>query len=305
MEVLEVLIENKMNEKHYKEIKQLETLCLDHEPITLKLELEYKLSTATSNQKSSYDKKANSEFLCYQNQELIGYFGICNFDGRTQEITGMVHPNHRNKGVGTMLLKKIKEELDVKKSTRVLFLCDKKSTSGQRFIRRLVSEYDVSEYEMYLNYKAYQNIQKPISELSFRKADNNDALELTSQNAIYYGCDISELTMIMPEEEAINGYVTYIAELDNKPIGKVNIQISTEVAGIYGVGVRPEFRGRGYGRSILNYAIERLLELKAKQIMLQVEVENANALNLYTSLGFEVMSTMDYFKASSVKFMND
>ena len=66
--------------------------------------------------------------------------------------------------------------------------------------------------------------------------------------------------------------------------------------GSRGLGVLPEHRGKGLGRAILLRAIEKLREAGVRDVLLQVESENANALGLYESCGFARTSTMDYFK---------
>jgi len=89
----------------------------------------------------------------------------------------------------------------------------------------------------------------------------------------------------------------YIAEKGDRIIGKVNLQMSDGgTGGIYGLGVLPEFRGKGYGRAILIFGIEKLKDAKATQVMLQVAAENGTALNLYKSCGFQETSVMDYFE---------
>lgn len=88
----------------------------------------------------------------------------------------------------------------------------------------------------------------------------------------------------------------YLAEVDQQVIGKVHIQVSPGIGGIYGLGVLPEYRGKGYGRATLLKAIDKLKEANAGDIMLQVAVENANALRLYQSCGFVETSTMDYYE---------
>ncbi|MHB1392252.1 MAG: GNAT family N-acetyltransferase [Clostridia bacterium] len=92
------------------------------------------------------------------------------------------------------------------------------------------------------------------------------------------------------------------AEVDNKIIGKVHLEISDTVSGIYGLGVLSEYRGKGYGRGILTRAIEKLKENNSKDIMLQVVVKNIYALNLYKSFGFQETSTMDYYRMCKLDF---
>jgi ribosomal protein S18 acetylase RimI-like enzyme len=87
----------------------------------------------------------------------------------------------------------------------------------------------------------------------------------------------------------------YLAQVDSRIVGKVNLQLVNGLGGIYGLGVLPEHRGKGLGRAILVEAIEKLQAAGAARIMLQVEAGNATALNLYTSCGFRATSVMDYW----------
>ena len=88
----------------------------------------------------------------------------------------------------------------------------------------------------------------------------------------------------------------YLVEKDDCIIGKVHLQLINGIGGIYGLGVLPENRGKGFGRAILLNAIEKLKDAKAEKIMLQVAAENATALSLYKSCGFKETSVMDYFE---------
>ena len=97
-------------------------------------------------------------------------------------------------------------------------------------------------------------------------------------------------------EEEICDSINYLAEIGNKIIGKIRLEICDGQGGIYGFEVLPEFRGKGYGRAILMLSIEKLKEKKTKNIMLQVVVKNENALSLYKSCGFEEIYTMDYYE---------
>lgn len=125
---------------------------------------------------------------------------------------------------------------------------------------------------------------------------NTDALEITRQNAIYFS-DTGEFTpsdseendsvMTMPEDVERRGMISYLAEIDKRVVGKVHLQTNTAVSGIYGLGVLPELREKGFGRAILLSAVKKIKESHTNAIMLQVAAENATALNLYKSCGFK------------------
>lgn len=175
----------------------------------------------------------------------------------------------------------------------MLLLSDNNSISGQKFIKATGASFDNSEYEMFLKNKVKQNTI--VHDIVLRKATNKDAKEIAVQDSIYSNVEFEEKDICMFEEEKC-GAITYIAEINNKAIGKVRLEICDGVGGIYGFGVLPKYRGKGYGRDILILSIEKLKEKNLKDIMLQVSVKNRNALNLYKSCGFEETYTMNYYE---------
>ncbi len=299
-------LKTNLDQNDYELIHMLEIQCARNDQITLKLELDYKLSDAQNRTADTLISDIN-EFMYFNGEELIGYMGICSFGGITQplEITGMVHPEYRRQGIFSKLMELVVAECRKRNAEGILALCDKKSISGQGFLKKISAVYKFSEFEMYLNHKSYETLEKQQpSGITFRKAVNADASEITRQNMVYFGDDSEEENedsedrgILLPEEEEKRGMTIYIAEKEDRIIGKVNLQMSDGgTGGIYGLGVLPEFRGNGFGRAILTFGVEKLKDAKATEVMLQVAAENGTALNLYKSCGFQETSVMDYFE---------
>jgi ribosomal protein S18 acetylase RimI-like enzyme len=285
-----IKLKENLDKSDYEDINKLQKYCLEIDKTTLKLEIDYKLSRG-SGEKDIIDNI--NEFMYFNNNELIGYIGICHFGGDTLEVNGMVHPEFRRIGIFNRLFLLVKEEWAKRKVQNMLILSDNNSISGQKFIRSTGACHDHSEYEMFLRNKPEKEIL--INNVILRKANNKDAKEIAYQNSIYFDIEYKEEDIKMPEEEEKHGTINYMAEVDNKIIGKVNLEVSNGVGGIFGLGVLPDYRGRGYGREILVLAIEQLKAGSPKEIMLQVAAKNSNALNLYKSCGFVETSTMDYY----------
>lgn len=285
-----IKLKEKLNLYNYNEINNLKNICLEIDKTSLKLELDYKLSKAKLN-----DKIINNinEFMYYNDSELIGYIGICQFGNDTLEVNGMVHPEYRKNGIFKKLFSLVKDEWYKRSSQNMLLLSDRNSTLGIQFIKDNSDIYDHSEYEMFLKHDVQQDINTYT--LKLRNATINDAKEIAFQNSIYFDIEYNGEEYSMTEEDA--SYI-YIAEVNNKVVGKVHLEISNCVGGIFGLGVLPEYRSKGYARQILNLSINKLKEKGTKEIMLQVSVINKNALHLYKSCGFEETSTMDYYKLS-------
>jgi ribosomal protein S18 acetylase RimI-like enzyme len=287
-----IKLKGTMDNKDYDDISSLQRLCLEADKTALKLELDYKLSRAKGKQGTI---NGINEFMYYDNDVLVGYIGIDSFGGRVLEVNGMVHPQYRRREIFKRLYSLVKDEFAKRNVNSMLLLSDRNSIPGQEFIKAAGTQHEHSEYEMFLREEPQKT---SFSKIVLRKADNNDAREIAYQNAIYFGVpydENAEITLI-PEEEEKCGMIIYMAEYEGNIIGKVHLEVSSDTGGIYGLGVKPEYRSRGYGREILMGAAQKLKERNSREIMLQVAAKNQNALNLYKSCGFVETSTMDYYE---------
>lgn len=291
---ISIKLKEYLNNEDYKEVKNLQMICNSYDKTELKLELDYKLNISAQNSKSINNI---NEYMYYDRCNLIGYLGICNFGGYSYELNGMVHPNYRRQGIFTKLFQVSKHELAYRNAKQILLLTDSTSQSGEKFIKTTKATYEHSEYEMYLNNDL--NIiagNESTNDIILIKATNRDAKKIAYQNSIYFNSEYDESDMIMPEEEEKRGMTIYLVKANNKVIGKVHLQIENSLGSIYGLGVLPEYRSKGYGRKIILKAIDSLKTVQMKKIMLQVSINNSNALNLYKSCGFEETSIMDYYQ---------
>lgn len=281
----------KLNVEDYKAIKSLEAICYERQKTNLKLELDFKMHLKN---------KIISEFLYYDNEILVGYLGLCNFHDTSVEVSGMVHPEFRRKGIFKRLYLLAEEEWQKICPSEVLLLCDHTSLSGLAFINNIGAEYGSSEYKMCLKEKAL--MESTTNKIVLRMAKKEDANELYKQDSIYFGLlekevdekklqkDIDEISLQI-DDSAIN----YLAELSGKIIGKIRISITDNEGFIYGFGVLPEYRGKGYGREILSSSLDILKKRQVDNVFLEVATENKKALGLYESCGFEEISVMDYY----------
>lgn len=283
-----IKLKGDLNQADYEEIVNLKNKCYEYEKIQLKLELEFKMKNSAFKNSGEIN-----EFMFYDNITLVGYLGICDFGGNALEINGMVHPQYRRKGIFKKLFSLVKDEWLKRDSNQMLVLSDRRSEAGIEFIKKISSSYDHSEYEMYLNNYTIQEYK--LNNIHLIKADKNDAEEIAKHDSIYFGTHINEEDILIKSDPNTDS-ITYFAGFNNIIIGKVRTEINNGIGGIYGLGVLPEHRNKGYGRKILSLAIEKLKEKNVVDIILQVDVDNINALNLYKSCGFEEYCVMDYYK---------
>jgi [ribosomal protein S18]-alanine N-acetyltransferase len=73
--------------------------------------------------------------------------------------------------------------------------------------------------------------------------------------------------------------------------GFVLARVACDEAEILSLAVRPQARGRGLGRALLQAAINKALTMGAATMFLEVGADNPHALALYATLGFAKVGT--------------
>lgn len=107
----------------------------------------------------------------------------------------------------------------------------------------------------------------PEYEASYRAIHDDEGLYWTAERMLK-ALDEYDVSIAVENEEAV-GYIEMTTlDDENEPIQ---------------ILVKPEYRGKGYGRALLQTAIENNFPRK---MVLEVDADNTTALNLYLSLGF-------------------
>jgi ribosomal protein S18 acetylase RimI-like enzyme len=268
-------------------IAQLIVTCNAYEGLRMRLSVEWL-------RRRSGDEK--NDFLYYEDGMLVGYLNVDSNGILEKELTGMVHPDYRRRGIFRTLLAAAKEECDRRGVQRLILVCEHVSRSGQEFVQAIGAHHDFSEHEMALGTFRERPAADP--RLRMRKASLDDLEALAFVHATSFGDGI----------EGSKAYVTkclqyawstfYLGLLGEEPVGCLRLDDLEQEVGIYGFGVRPEYQGRGYGRQMLQEVIHMLRAESQKSIMLDVEIDNTNAVALYLSCGFEIRTTYGYYSLS-------
>jgi ribosomal protein S18 acetylase RimI-like enzyme len=139
--------------------------------------------------------------------------------------------------------------------------------------------------------------KKPLTELALRPATEADYPELAAQNALYFGGDVDEhLSNLRVSATLTDTWrQPYLALWRGEVIGKIELQGEGDAAWIYGLGIKPPYRGQGHGRTLLRHGLAALRAREPRRILLEVEVENERALSLYTGAGFKSEVIYDYY----------
>ena len=83
----------------------------------------------------------------------------------------------------------------------------------------------------------------------------------------------------------------YIVRSDRDTVGILDINLKEGM--INNIGVTPKHRGKGYGRQIMLFALQKLKEGGCDKARLRVHINNRRAIHLYKTLGF---TTVDQYR---------
>jgi ribosomal protein S18 acetylase RimI-like enzyme len=281
-----LICSNGLNYEQLEDIKQLEAVCNTYDQIKMKLNWDFL---------SSRPEAKVQDFLYYSSTDLVGFLAIYIFNQKEVEISAMVHPEYRQRGIFNHLLRKASEYIKELNINNVLFFCDKNSRDGLAVLQQLNAKYEFSEYLM--EYKKDVLINKSSNDnLLIRPAKREDLPYIVSIDIECFHMPENELQKIVSEQFQSKNILNFVAEYDNKIIGKINVLTDHVPCYIFGFSVLPSYQGKGFGSEILLKTLHMLEKQNIDQISLEVSVENLNALKLYENVGFYVSTGYDYFR---------
>ncbi|KAF0816251.1 MULTISPECIES: GNAT family N-acetyltransferase [unclassified Cytobacillus] len=273
-----------LTKKQLDDIHSLQQICEEAENIKLKLNWDT-LKSRPADEKNDY-------FHYDQSGKLIGYLALYNFGGPV-EICGMVHPDHRRKGIFCSLFNEAAKQLT--EANKLLINAPATSESAKGFIKSLPCTYSFSEYQMKRHKSASIGANNP--EVTMRKAESSDLDFINHLDTVCFN---------IPKEEAeafnnntnfdCENEKTFIIEYKRVKSGKIRIQTEEDAAWIYGFAVDPLFQRKGIGRSALTNVVNLQHSRGINWVHLEVAAENDHALSLYKSCGFEPYGTQDYYE---------
>lgn len=272
------------------DVERLAALCNAHEHLLMRLD--YNLLDLPT-------LPTDDLFLFYADDQLVGCLLLDRYHSDVKEVTGMVHPAFRRQGIFARLLSGAREECLSRGIRRLLFACETTSTSGQAFIQASGMGREFAEHRMIL-----QNFQPRFQHddhLLFREAVFDDLEELAVIQAANFGGSKEKALEHVRRTWKHPNQSIYIATYGGEdvgcaePVGTLRVEETPVEMGIYGFFVRPEYRGRGHGRQILEETITTIRASSQKPVMLEVDINNFTALNLYRSCGFVIERTYEYY----------
>lgn len=232
-----------------------------------------------------------NDLLWWDGDRLLGFLGLYAFGGPPNvEFGGMVDPECRRRGIGTALLDEGVSLVRGRGFSNLLLVAPATTPASAAFALSRGGVLDHSEHAMVMRGEPAAGEEDP--RISVRAMTADDIPFLAAALKAGFGFDVSDLDARIASDDAR----TVIIERDGEPVGTIRLSLEGDVGGIYGFVVVPEWQGKGIGRDVLRRMCRRLRDEGARDIRLEVHVDNPHALRLYTSLGFVQDAAEDYYK---------
>jgi len=249
----------------------------------------------------------NSNKIIVFDDIKVGILGCSTFriwgkDNNKADIYTYVVPRSRRKGIGTLLYHEIMKNVDGINlefiSTRIKVDKDDETS----FYKKPGYEKWYGELKLY-----YHGSEQPKSNLKFVPYEDKyfeqyaeglrtSFYELRKVNDFqpYFCCELNE----EKRKEFIDNKSNLFLLLDNeKLIASVIVYNNGIIDDVY---VLPSYQGKGYGKKTMQFAINKAIENGSNHTSIGAIDWNTRALNLYQSLGFDIVQTTHYYRIFKV-----
>lgn len=222
------------------------------------------------------------------------------------EISCCVHPLFRRQGLLGELLKAALDELRLRRVPAALLVSDSRLGFGHIVAEKLGAAKARTEYGMALELgrggDRTESVELEPTGLCLRPVGPEDLDEAAGISAACFDEDAAGARAFLEGCLAEPGREQYLVMDPSGAIGLAAAQFKAREDGeaaeamIFGVGVRPELRGRGLGRALMRTVLGMLGARGVRRVALEVDDTNVAALALYRSLGFVEENSMDYWR---------
>lgn len=277
----------KLNDKEIKEVKKLEKVCNEYDNLNGSVFLDTSMN---------FNKQIQSVFLLYEKRELVSVLAMFIPTEHEAEICAVTLPKYRSSGYFKTLLFKAAEELRKFNIPKVLLVCERQAVSAKQVLNTLQAELEHTEYFLRLDRKRFLENQAVERRLSFREAENADLARLIRTSMSIFEDSFEDAKFMIENTFKSDSRKQYLGLLNGEIVGLVSASEDNQEVSIFGFGILPEFRSKGYGKELLYLLVGSLLQSGKTQITLEVDSENEYAFELYKKSGFRVEVAYEYYQ---------
>lgn len=228
----------------------------------------------------------------------------------------VVRPELRRQGIGRALVEAMETALESTPDGPLILFPPHGNDGALAFLKALEFQYDHSTFRFRLDSgrkAALPTLPAGLTLATFRAEDLEPYIELVNGA---FADHPTPLRVTREQVEHVHAKPTFdpaaiaiVRNLDGQMVGFCTTGIDRAadpaVGSINLVGVLQPYRGRGLGRYLLIWGIERLQSLGLETIELSVDAENERAVELYRSAGFQAVEEWPQWMRSAAASSRD
>lgn len=235
-------------------------------------------------------------FLLYQDSKkevLISFLSLFLPSEEDAEIFACTLPDYRNQGCFNSLLEAACRVLCSASIPFAIFVHEPEGRDAANVLETMDADFLYTEYLMIL--QNISLIRFPLSlESCLRKACPSELYELSALHASSFELSPAVSMSFLSQSLQTPGCSCYKYVKNGILTGLVCISENEQEVVLSGVCIRKEDRQKGYAKEMLLVLFSFILN-PCKKVILEVSSLNKSACALYLSLGFSVVSQLDYY----------
>lgn len=230
-------------------------------------------------------------FLARAGETLAGALAVFSTEKGEAAVTARVAPEYRRQGCFSAMLARAVQTLRARQVSELLLACDRESDDGFETAAALGGR--LCRTETTLRCRAGEQAPAEVGGLRLGRCGPEDATETAGLAARVFGLPPEKA----PEWAGRGADTQYRLLLTGVPVGLAAVRRQGGTAGIYRMGLIPEFRGQGLGKRMMALLLGDLFSAGgAAEAVLTVDGENAAACRLTLSGGFREETVTDYYR---------
>lgn len=232
----------------------------------------------------AYDEKVN---------EIIGVINAIDYIGvHVYEWSISIDPMYRNIGIEENLLNVLSQGLQQRGAEGEIVVLLERDHFGKKLMEQYGYSYNYSEVML----ETTVEFVEKNSDIAIRQYNEKTDFESLIEIYQYAFGDMREESIELIHFTIFSEAKTlWVAEKDGKVIGTITTTNVGNNQWITAFAVHPKLRGKGIGTALLQWVKKVAFENEIEKLMLEVEIENEQALSVYEKAGFYKRIQKDYF----------
>lgn len=241
-----------------------------------------------------------NDFFYYIDGNLVGYLALFTFELDEAELSVVVHPKYRRRGIGKKLFAEAMLELKQRNVSKTIWVRPHGSVIHDEYLQAMQPELLYAQQEMIVKHLPQFDVAA-LPPVQLRLATPEDLPLIAKMGTISFNSKFSDNMTRFSEnmqEKARKIWLVSTPEHDN--VGKIHVRFDdNQTAFLHDLCITPEYRGQDLAKSMIIQTMQLLKQQGQRMIALDVECDNTSALALYDRCGFVSVAAYDYLRIAN------